>query len=130
MGFSKQWYEDLLSREAAKAAAKQAADITSVLPPDDGEEDQLQEKIAGECIGRSWYFVRSRMDRKTTVAIGTPDFIIFPFVRRAFVVECKSGKKKLTTPQLGVQHFFMKLRQPHYVVRSFAEFLVIAKEYE
>jgi hypothetical protein len=124
MGFSKEWYQDLLSREAAKAAAKNP----SMIKPDDGLESELQEKVAAECQRRGWYFIRSRMDMPTTNAKGTPDFIIFPDRQKAFAVECKSGNKKLTKEQLGVMAWFHKLDQDYRVVRSEAEFIAIADD--
>lgn len=121
MGFSKEWYQDLLSREAAKAAAKNP----SMIKPDAGLEGELQEKIVAECVRRGWYFIRSRMDMPTTNAKGTPDFIIFSH-NAVFAVECKSGNKKLTKEQLGVQAWFKKLGQTYRVVRSEAQFIELA----
>lgn len=119
MGLSKEWYEGVMARQAAKEAAKNP----SAIKPDDGLESELHEKVAAECTRLGWYFVHSRMDRKTTNALGVPDFLIWPYGYQAFAVECKSGTKKLTKEQMGVRAYFLKLKQPHFVVRSEAEFL-------
>lgn len=39
-------------------------------------ERELQEQIAGLLRIKCIYFVRSRMDRKTTTKVGTPDFLV------------------------------------------------------
>lgn len=86
-------------------------------------EAELHEQISSECKRRGWYTIHSRMDKKATTAVGTPDFVIFPNGSCAFSVECKTDIGKLSTAQLGASAWLRKLGHQYFVVRSFQEFL-------
>lgn len=89
------------------------------------KESDLHEAIINECNRRGWCAVHSRMDRATTVQIGTPDFIIFADAGRVFAVECKSKTGKLSTEQLATQAWLKRLGHTLHVVRSFREFIEV-----
>lgn len=65
-------------------------------------EAEIQQEIAGwlRGLGLECYFVRSRMDRATTNAVGTPDFIGWR-KGRPFALEVKKPGCKETVEQAG-----------------------------
>jgi hypothetical protein len=66
------------------------------------------------------------MDRKSTTALGTPDFVVF-MEARVLLIECKSRMGKSSMAQLAWQHHAQKLGWTVHVIRSFEAFLEIVK---
>lgn len=98
------------------------------LEPYDGPEGDLHDKIIAECQRRRWYFVHSRMDKKSSQAKGVPDFIIaanliHPPQQRTFWIECKRKEGKLTPEQTVTKHILIALGHRYACVYSFEEFL-------
>src|SRR5213079_131545 len=58
-------------------------------------ERGLHDEIILECNRRGWLTIHSRMDRPSTVQVGSPDFVIIADNRRTFLVEAKSRSGKL-----------------------------------
>lgn len=126
MKFTQQFVNDYNARLATThPSIAQGVKKVAAIP-----EAKIHAHIEEECRKRGWYIVHSRMDVRTTNAKGVPDFIIFPTAHPVFVVECKSGNKKLTIEQCGVMAWFRKYGKPHYVVRSVEEFDQILKGYQ
>jgi hypothetical protein len=102
MRFTEQQYREALVR----------LDKSKVLQPK-GEpvksESDLHDAIIALCKERGWYYVHSRMDRRHTNAVGTPDFIIAMDKGRVAFLECKSAGGKATTEQLSALVWLQKL---------------------
>ena len=64
-------------------------------------ESDLHDKVEEYCRTRGWYYIHSRMDRKTTTRIGAPDFVIALATGRTLWLELKRRGGKPTTPQLA-----------------------------
>lgn len=86
-------------------------------------ESDLQDAIEAECKRRGWIAFRSRMDRPTTMPIGTPDFVIMAEYGRTIYVEAKSRKGKVTREQAALHIMAKRLGHEVFVVRSLGEFL-------
>lgn len=70
-----------------------------------GQEKRLQDDIAGWFDTQGIYYIRSRMDRKTTTRRGTPDFIVCINIAgldlgALLAIECKSEGNTLTSEQV------------------------------
>lgn len=84
-------------------------------------ERELHRLISNELTRREIFFVHSRMDRKTTQAKGTPDFVAC--VAGHFVCfEAKTATGSLTDEQLAARMEVIRNGGRYYVVRSFQEF--------
>ena len=105
---------DCDAHEAKMSAKKITA---GEIPAFEGLESKLHEKIEQELIRRRWYYVRSRMDKKSTQPKGVPDFIIaspakeynpnqYPFT---FWIEVKRKGSKLTKEQNITRHVLLAL---------------------
>jgi len=97
------------------------------LPSFDGLEKDIHAKIIEECGKRGWYFIHSRTDKRTTQAIGTPDFVIATFTAVWFI-EVKRKGTKPTREQAAIGIFLKHLGKNHAVVYSVEEFLSIVGE--
>lgn len=86
-------------------------------------ESDLHEQILQYCKDRCWYVVHSRMDRRSTNAVGTPDFIIATNGGQTFWVEAKSKGKKPTKEQLAAKCWLEKLGHRTHIVWSMGEFI-------
>lgn len=95
-------------------------------------ERELQDQIANYLHYKGIFFVRSRMDKKTTTRKGTPDFI---FAARQHVgssdsfviafptaIEVKVGNNTLTREQEEVRHQMLRNGWRYHVVTTFDEF--------
>lgn len=89
----------------------------------DGPEDQLHADIIDECKRRRWQYFHSGMHKRTTINLGTPDFIVMADGGRTLYVECKTKDGKMTMEQLAVSVHAHALGHCVHVVRSFEEFL-------
>jgi len=63
-------------------------------------ERDLHDQIEDYCRARGWFYVHSRMDRASTIAVGFPDFGIFMHGARTVFLECKRPGEKATIKQL------------------------------
>ncbi len=93
-----------------------------------GHEKDIHELIIGECRKRRWYFVHSRTDRRTTTAIGTPDFVIAADRGRTFYCEIKKKGGKLSQDQTIVKHCLLGLNQRYKTIYSFDQFIDFINE--
>ena len=81
-------------------------------------EAEIHDEIVKICREHSWYFVHSRMDKRTTCGIGTPDFFIFMPGGHVVAIECKSGNAKLRPEQQAVFAWLTKLGFGCTIIRS------------
>lgn len=100
--------------------------------PDDVQgvkmEGGLHDKIEEELKRRRWYYVHSRMDKRTTTQLGVTDFIIAipengEMHGRTLWLEAKRHGAKLTKEQNITRHILLASGHWHEVVFSFAQFL-------
>jgi len=93
----------------------------------DKSEKALQKQIYSWLNLHGYFFVWSRMDKKTTGIPGTPDFV-FPYKNYFVAVECKTETGKLSMEQSIAFSSIEKQGGLCYVVRSFDQFLAIFKQ--
>lgn len=94
-------------------------------PREDELESDLHQDISDYCRGKGWLVIHSRMDRKTTQAVGVSDFVILsggPF-NHVFCIEAKRKGNKPTPAQLAFLAHAAKMGAITAVVYSFNEFL-------
>lgn len=75
--------------------------VESTPKPKVAIESDLHEKVEDYCRERGWWYLHSRMDRKTTVGVGTPDFCIARHGGRMVFMELKRTGGKATAAQLA-----------------------------
>lgn len=68
-------------------------------------EGDLHDDIIRLCKARSWFYVHSRMDKRTTQACGVPDFIIAMDDGKTAWIECKAKGNKPSNEQLATITF-------------------------
>lgn len=90
-------------------------------------EPDLHDDILDFCRERGWIAVHSRMDRKTTQAVGIADFIIAAAQGRVFWIEVKSKSGKLSVAQKGFAMQLDKLGHECFLVRSMDDFREVVK---
>lgn len=88
------------------------------------EEKELHKLISAELTRRGIVFIHSRMDRKSTTAVGIPDFC-FAFDGTPFAVEVKTATGQLTREQKTTMDRMSNNGWQVWTVRSFDEFLVL-----
>ena len=86
-------------------------------------ESDLHRLIATVCKLRGWYFIHSRMDKRTTCNIGAPDFVIALPGGRTLWVEAKTSRGKMTPEQERARDMLIRLGHRQIVVRSIDEFI-------
>ncbi len=122
------WTElDVLIRNQ-KVAGREPEKTTTTGPGQDLESD-LHDSILEYCRGRGWLAIHSRMDKKTTTALGVSDFIIVTHNTVLFV-EAKRKGNKPTPKQRGFLMAIEVLGWPQAVVYSMGEFLAFLREQE
>lgn len=73
--------------------------------PGEGVERDLHDEIIALCRSRGWYYIHSRMDRASTVAVGAPDFVIALPGGRTVWLECKrKGSKPTPAQNAAISH--------------------------
>ncbi len=77
MGISKFDYDAMQARLAANQIRREVVMSSGVIAHDavDYEAD-LHDQIISYCQRNGWVIVHSRMDMRTTVGVGTPDFVL------------------------------------------------------
>lgn len=89
-------------------------------------EKDLHDDIKDECRRRGWIPIFSRMDRKTSNPVGTPDFIIATHDGRTLYCECKSRTGKLSAAQRATIAWLLKNKQIVAVIGSMRDFYAVA----
>lgn len=92
------------------------------------EEDKLHDEIIKLCQERRWAYIHPRMDKKSTIGRGCPDFVIFPPSPYVIVMECKSKTGKQTPEQLAWQCQIENCGHVYHLVRSMDEFMSILRD--
>jgi hypothetical protein len=87
-------------------------------------ERELHKLIINELLRRGIFFIHSRMDRKSTQALGTPDFA-FVIGGLPVAVECKTATGSLTQEQRAVSILMQHNGWAYHIVRSFDEFRAV-----
>lgn len=93
-------------------------------------ESELHRLITQDIRRRGWLCCHGAMHKSTKRTLGEPDYHVLAPRGRHFMVECKTATGKLSEDQ---QHFIAQADQlghPVYVVRSFDEYLALAKCFE
>ena len=111
---------DCDAHEAKMSAKKITA---GEIPAFDGLESKLHEKIEQELIRRRWYYVHSRMDKKSTQAKGIVDFVIAAPNGVTYWCEIKRKGGKLSLEQNISRHILVGLNHKHETIFSFEQFL-------
>jgi hypothetical protein len=86
-------------------------------------ESDLHDRIIDYCRAKSYYAVHARMDRRTTVAVGTPDFAIAMPGGRMVWLECKRNGAKATPAQQATIAHLQKLGHIAAVVDNWPDAL-------
>ena len=91
------------------------------------QERKLHDQIMWHCDNQwpRWKYIHARMDKRSTIAVGAPDFVIFLPVSRTLCVECKKKGAKPTTEQLGWHKEMQMLGHKVHVISSIESFLGI-----
>lgn len=97
--FTTSWYMD---RQAKERAQKHADDLVDGVVAKVERESKLHERIIDFCNSQwpRWKYIRARMDKKSTIQVGSQDFTIFASGSRTFCFECKREGEKRTDDQL------------------------------
>jgi hypothetical protein len=85
-------------------------------------ENDLHQQIIAECKRFGFYYVHSRTDKRTTNAIGTPDFVLALPDGVVWWIEVKIKGNKPTREQMAVGVMLKKLGQNYALVYSIDEF--------
>lgn len=91
--------------------------VTHLLP----KEKYLHEQIAEHCREKGYYFIHARMDRRSTIARGCPDFCIAGNNGKVIWLECKRKGGKLTPIQQATIAHLKKLGQLAFVVDNYSD---------
>lgn len=85
-------------------------------------ERTLQKQVAALLTQRDIFYVQSRMDKRTTVGRGCPDFLfVNPDNQRAYGFECKMRKAEPTPAQLDCHCQMRRNGWLVFVVRTVEE---------
>lgn len=114
---SQHQYQEMLARTGAVKRVNEEIAKSVV------REKDLHEEIINECARREWIAFHSRMDRRPTNQVGTPDFIIATNDGRTFYIECKRPGAKCTPAQNAMLAWLKKNQQKWAVVTSLQEFI-------
>lgn len=83
-----------------------------------------------EWCGKQWppvKFIQARADKKSTIAVGACDFVLFLPAGRTVLVECKAKNGKLSKEQAIWAKELEMLGHTVYLVRSMADVLAVVK---
>ena len=115
--FTTQWLNDYEARNAPKRTATESAVEC---------ESDLHDAIYDYCTSRGWLPIHGRMDVRSTITKGAPDFIILS-EGSIFFVECKTKSGKCSEDQLAFHAHARRLGHTVHIVRSLSEFLEAIK---
>ena len=110
-------FEEMKARIASKMPTEKRT------PNAVDREGDLHDYIIGYCKARGWYYVHSRTDRRTTTAIGVPDFIIATYGGKVLWVEVKIKGNKPSIAQRAVGIMLRHLGQDYALIYSIDSFL-------
>jgi hypothetical protein len=102
----------------------------SVIAHFDGPERVLHDRIAADLRERRLYFVHSRTDKRTTTALGVPDFIIALSGGGVLWCEVKRKGGKLTAEQTVTKHVLLALGHKYALVFNFEQYQQAIKDAE
>lgn len=88
-------------------------------------ESDLHDQVEAHCRAKGWFYVHSRMDRRSTVSVGTPDFAIAAHGGRMLWLELKRKGGKATTAQQAAIAQLTKLGHLAFIVDNWPETLCI-----
>lgn len=88
-----------------------------------GREESIHDQIEADLINRRFYYVHSRMDKRTTTALGVPDFIVAAPNCVTLWIEVKRRGGKLSKEQQITKHILLALNHHYFLVFSFDEYL-------
>lgn len=125
MAFTEFQYRQMLTR---LEGSRQRSPLTDADPVE--IESDLHYKIIEWCNDRRprVKYIHARMDRKSTINVGAPDFVLFFSPDCTLLLECKARDYKRTSAQL---EYAAELRQRGievYEVRSMEDFLKVVSE--
>ena len=123
MAFTELQYQEMLSRTERNRGR---VPLTASEPVE--RESKLHDDIEQFCRNKGWYCHHARMDKKTTSAIGEPDFIIGAYGGRTLWIECKGRGGKPTLQQLAAIAQLKHNGHIAAIVYSFEEFLAVLPE--
>lgn len=102
MGFDPSFFNDkqlgMIPKDQRKGMRNLVTAAEATAKAADASEKEMQETIEAFCRQKGWPCYRSRMDRKTTMPAGTPDFMIC-LNGRFVAIECKQPPNKCTDAQ-------------------------------
>lgn len=109
-----------------KSAAK-AQETVGEAPAREVGKGGLHEQIIRWCDNQwpKWKYIHARCDRKSTIDLGAPDFVIFCPNGRLLVIECKMPGKKRTPEQLAWALQLEMLGHACELVTTMEEFLAL-----
>ena len=92
-------------------------------------ESKLHERIMEYCDHQwpKWKYIHARMDRKSTVAVGSQDFTIFLPGGRTLCIECKAQGRKRSPAQLAWALEMERLGHTVHLVESEDGFLQLLR---
>jgi hypothetical protein len=97
---------------------------------DSPTEKELQAHIANLLNQRCIFHLRSRMDKKTTLPCGMPDFFIFLPSGRFLAVECKVEGGRLSDDQKRVfDRFWAYTGHVVHIVWTFQQFVELLNQH-
>ena len=109
---------DTRTGENPIAAASGSATRDRVLP---SLEADLHDQVESFCREWGWWYLHSRMDRRTTVAVGALDFCIAKPEGRVLWLELKRRGGKATPAQLATIAHLRKLGHTAEIVDNWAD---------
>lgn len=115
------WTKDQVSRYLSK---RMVLPEPPRLTGDNVKESALHVEIMSWCDVQ-WprvMYIHSRMDRKTTIAVGAPDFILFLPHGKILCLEIKRKGKKRTPEQLAWALEMQRLGHTVHCIDSWAQF--------
>ncbi len=124
MGIDQIQYQAMLARLERNRIRQPSESAT------DEPESKLHRQIEDWCRQRGWPYVHSRMDKRTTTAVGVPDFIIFAKNGRVLCVEAKRKGRKPTPQQLAWLAQIRKLGHTASIIYSFEEFMELVTNFQ
>lgn len=119
---------DPADRKAMGRAGLTRAECQAVA--DRRAETALQKDMRNELAQRNLFFVSSRMDKRTTLPKGMPDFFIFPPGGRSLAVEAKVHGGDLSPEQRDVFTRYWQLTgQVVHIVWNFHQFCELLEQH-
>lgn len=90
-------------------------------------ECDLHDQVETYCRSQGWYYLHSRMDRRTTVTVGAPDFVIFMPQGKTLCLELKRKGGKATKKQLETIAHLRKLGHVAAIADNWEDALLLLR---